>query len=58
MCAGWCLYARMKDDETMQQAATQAGRGLPVNAAFTPTMTHAESVQENKEIIKLLVDFF
>ncbi len=64
-CLGWCVYNKMnslgeqeKKQENLQQVADVAGRGLPVNAAFKPIFTHEESIAENKQIVRLLVDFF
>lgn len=47
-----------RHSDPLQHAADIAGRGLPMNASFKPVFTHEESIAENKQIVKLLVDFF
>jgi excinuclease ABC subunit C len=57
LCKWRCVYARI-------QQATQAKKNNkdrtmePVNAAFKPEMTYDDSIDENKQIVKMIVDFF
>lgn len=57
LCKWWCVYARMS--KTTEDINKKSHWHLePVNAAFKPDMTVEESLEENKNITKMIVDFF
>jgi len=54
MCKWWCVYAKMGwTPEKTQDALAKQG-----NALFKPAATPEEAIIENKNMCKLLVDFF